>query len=135
MAKSKIVIRDVYAALCRHYKQDIQRETLDLWERILGQFPIEYLHKAVEQWTGNSEVDEYTGKPCGSGFPSIVDLKSLMERISKKVSSGGKFESCGNCTKDGWVYCTIPGNSPGSTETAVKRCECFQEWKRNREIA
>lgn len=151
MAKSKGSITDVFLAVYRHYnanKANPKEPDMDLaaqWETHFSAWPVQYLSKAIEKWVGSTEVDDFTGKPKGTFFPAIADLKLIIENMIRKEKSGDKPEHCGKlidqpgignkvCTKDFWEYCVIPGIKPGSEEVAVRKCPCFIEWQESKNV-
>ncbi len=113
---------------------------LDAWEAVLGSYSESQLDAALRRWDRETEVEEYTQKPKGSRMPTPTELKLSMDRFEQ--SSSKQFTPCGKCDF-GWVR-VFEGRTAGCEGVhsrvdpkfgAVKRCQCFTDWARQRKAA
>lgn len=130
-----MTVEEVYLNTTRTYGKKPDDAQLDAWISLFSSFPAQFLDSAVKEWQAQTDEDEFYRKPKGSIFPQIADLLKLAKRIEIRAKMQNRFTPCGKCSS-GWAHCTIPGVKPGTTETAVRRCQCWKDWtiSRGKEI-
>lgn len=122
-----MTIREIYHNAIREYVKKPDDAQLEAWEEHFSRFPPDFLSLAVREWQGIMDEDELTHRPRGAFFPQIAELLRLIKRIESRAKQQNRFTSCGKCSS-GWSHCRIPGIRPGTTESAVRRCQCWKDW-------
>lgn len=105
----------------------------DAWLNVLGGYPVPDIEAAVRRWQGDTDIEEFTGRPKGSRVPTAVELKASTDAWMNAKTK--KFIPCGSCDH-GWVRIfsgtTVGGHPVDKKVGAVKRCRCLEDYMRAR---
>ena len=110
---------------CLLYTRTLDPSEIEVWRKFLECEPPQAVVAAFENWQRN-----------GRYFPRPHDILELV--AAYKVERQKQFIPCGQCD-GGWVRVytgrTDGGNQVDPKVGAVKRCECFLLWARQRKVA
>lgn len=105
------------------FNRELSQRDYELWDKILAPCSEEAIHYAFQRWMKE-----------GKTFPKPSNIMELVLECEKKIRE--EFKPCGEC-EEGWKRETVGFFANGkpfhSHFGAMKRCQCFYEWKRKRE--